>query len=207
MSSSRALPPFSRTLRRSSQGWLSSGRSSLSLARSLHLPAHRCVPPHVSALGLVGASRSCSSDAPAAGAAPPAASPKVAELVEQIASLSLLEAAELTEALKERLGITSAMMMPAGGGGGGGGGGAAAAEAEEEVVVEKTHFTVRLEAFDSGSKIKLIKEVRAYTGLGLKDAKELVEKAPAEIKADVPKEEAEALKEKLEGVGGTVVLD
>lgn len=140
----------------------------------------------------------------------PPTSPKVAALVDEIASLSLLEAAELTEALKTRLGITSAMMAPAAGGGGGGGGGAAApAEAAEEAApaAEKTHFTIKLEKFDAASKIKLIKEVRAYTGLGLKEAKELVEGAPTEIKADVPKAEAETLKEKLEGVGATVALE
>lgn len=111
--------------------------------------------------------------------------------------------------VQEKLGITTAMMAPAGGGGGGGGAGPAAAAAEEApaAAAEKTHFTVKLEKFDAGSKIKLIKEVRAFTGLGLKEAKELVESAPTDIKADVAKAEAEALKEKLEGVGGTIVLD
>lgn len=75
------------------------------------------------------------------------------------------------------------------------------------MAAEKTHFTIKLEKFDAGSKIKLIKEVRAYTGLGLKEAKELVESSPAEIKAEVPKEEAESVKAKLEGVGGTVALE
>ena len=99
-------------------------------------------------------------------------------------------------------------MAPAGGGGGGGAPAAAAAPAEEAAApAEKTHFVIKLEKFDAGTKIKLIKEVRAYTGLGLKEAKELVEGAPTEIKADVPKEEAEKLKEKLEGVGGTVLLE
>ena len=86
---------------------------------------------------------------------------------------------------------------------------AAAASPPEETApaAEKTHFTVKLEKFDTGSKIKLIKEVRAFTGLGLKEAKELVEGSPAEIKAEVPKTDAEALKEKLEGVGGTIVLE
>jgi len=136
-------------------------------------------------------------------------SPKIAELVEQIASLSLLEASELTEALRERLGITSAMMMPAGGGGGGPGAGAAAAApvAEEAPAAEKTHFTIKLEKFDSASKIKLIKEVRAYTGLGLKEAKDLVESAPCEVKVNVAKEEAEETKQKFEAVGGSVVLE
>ncbi|KAL3929672.1 MAG: hypothetical protein SGPRY_001857 [Prymnesium sp.] len=129
--------------------------------------------------GAGGGARSCSSSAESKPH-----SAKIDALVEQIAALSLLEASELTEALKVRrvpqpehtlhiaiqlshpyaaqtkLGISSAMMMPSGGGGGGGGGGAAAPAAEEaEAVVEKTHFTVKLEAFDAASKIKLIKEV------------------------------------------------
>jgi large subunit ribosomal protein L7/L12 len=100
------------------------------------------------------------------------------------------------------------MMMPAGGGGGGGApAGGAAPAAEAAAVEEKTHFTIKLDAFDAGSKIKLIKEVRAYTSLGLKEAKELVEKAPCEVKANVPKEEAEEVKAKFEAVGGTVTLD
>ena len=99
------------------------------------------------------------------------------------------------------------MMAPAGGGGAAPAAAAAAPAAEEAPAAEKTHFTIKLEKFDASSKIKLIKEVRAYTGLGLKEAKELVEGAPAEIKADVPKAEAEQLKEKLEGVGGTVLLE
>ena len=136
--------------------------------------------------------RCLSTAAPSSEGEAPATSPKVAALVDEIAALSLLEAAELTEALKARLGITSAMMMPAGGGGGGAAG-APAAEAEPEApAAEKTHFTVKLEKFDAGAKIKLIKEVRAFTGLGLKEAKELVEGAPAEIKADVKKEEVRA---------------
>jgi len=140
-----------------------------------------------------------------------AASPKVEALAEQIASLSLLEASELTELLKSRLGISSSMMMGPGNMGGGVAAGAegagAAAEAPAAAAAEKTHFTVKLEKFDASSKIKLIKEVRAYTGLGLKEAKELVESAPAEIKADVPKEDAEAVKAKFEAVGGTVALE
>ena len=71
----------------------------------------------------------------------------------------------------------------------------------------KTHFTVKLEKFDPATKIKLIKEVRAATGLGLKEAKEAVEGAPKELKADVKKEEAEELKAKLEAVGGTVTIE
>jgi large subunit ribosomal protein L7/L12 len=99
------------------------------------------------------------------------------------------------------------MMAPAAGAAPAAGGAPAAAAEEAAPAAEKTHFTIKLEKFDAGSKIKLIKEVRAYTGLGLKEAKELVEGAPTEIKADVPKEEAESLKEKLEGVGGTIALE
>jgi large subunit ribosomal protein L7/L12 len=161
-------------------------------------------------VGMAGA-RHCSSEAGAGSSseADKPTSPKVAELVDQIASLSLLEAAELTDALKARLGITSAMLAPVGGGGGGGGGGAAPAAAAEEAApaAEKTHFTIKLEKFDAATKIKLIKEVRAFTGLGLKEAKELVESAPTEIKAEVAKAEAEEVKAKLEGVGGTIVLE
>ena len=99
-------------------------------------------------------------------------------------------------------------MAPAAGAGAGAAPAAAAAPAEEAAApAEKTHFAIKLEKFDAASKIKLIKEVRAYTGLGLKESKELVEGAPAEIKADVPKAEAESLKEKLEAVGGTIVLE
>ena len=80
-------------------------------------------------------------------------SPKIAELVEQIAELSLLEASELTDALKERLGITS-VMMPAVGGGGGGNGSGESAETEEPAT-EKTHVTIKLDKFDASSKSAL----------------------------------------------------
>ena len=138
--------------------------------------------------------------------AAPEVSPKIQALVDQISELTLLEASELTDALKEKLGISGAMMMPAGGGGGGPAPAAAAAE-EEEAAPEKLIFTIKLAKFDAASKIKLIKEVRAYTGLGLKEAKELVESAPCDIKADVAKEEAEEVKAKFEAVGGSVLLD
>ena len=91
--------------------------------------------------------------------AAPEVSPKIQALVDQISELTLLEASELTDALKEKLGISGAMMMPAGGGGGGPAPAAAAAE-EEEAVPEKLIFTIKLAKFDAASKIKLIKEVR-----------------------------------------------
>ena len=135
--------------------------------------------------------------------AAPEVSPKIQALVDQISELTLLEASELTDALKEKLGISGAMMMPAGGGGPAP---AAAAAEQEEAAPEKLIFTIKLAKFDAATKIKLIKEVRAITGLGLKEAKELVEKAPSDVKADVKKEEAEEIKKKLEEVGGTVEL-
>jgi large subunit ribosomal protein L7/L12 len=146
-----------------------------------------------------GSIRYCS-NAPAA-----ASSPKLEALVDEISSLTLLEAAELTDLLKEKLGISSAMMMPMGGAAPA----AAAAPAEEEAPAAeaKTIFTVRLEKFDPATKIKLIKEVRAITQLGLKESKELVEKAPNDVKVDVKQEEADEIKAKLEAVGGTVAID
>ena len=165
------------------------------------------LPRALALRGPLGAARRfCATEA----AAP--LSPKVQQLVDEIAGLTLLEASELTEALKEKLGITTAMAMPmpaAGAAPAAGGGGAAAAPAAEEAPAAeaKTHFTVKLEKFDPATKIKLIKEVRAATGLGLKEAKEAVEGAPKELKADVKKEEAEELKAKLEAVGGTVTIE
>ena len=88
---------------------------------------------------------------------------------------------------------------------GGEAGGAEAAPVEEEAA-EKTHFDVELAGFDAATKIKLIKEVRGALGLGLKEAKETVEKSPSFIKKEMAKEEAEALKAALEKVGGTVNL-
>lgn len=88
---------------------------------------------------------------------------------------------------------------------GGGGGGAAAAKAEEKV--EKTVFDVKLEGFDAAAKIKVIKEVRGFTDLGLKEAKDLVEKAPTLLKKGVTKDEAEKIIEKMKGVGAKVTME
>ena len=120
------------------------------------------------------------------------------KLAEEIVGLTLLEAGELKTILKDEYGIEpaagGAVMMA----GPGGGGDAAAAE-------EKTEFTVVLKSAGD-KKINVIKEVRAITGLGLKEAKDLVEGAPKEVKADVPKDEAEELKGKLEAAGAEVEL-
>ena len=153
-----------------------------------------CIPRLASGRSVVLSAVQCRSCASSAGDGSPApVSPKIEALVEQISALTLLEAAELTDALKERLGISSAMMMPAAGGGGPAAGAAAPAE-EEEAAPAKTVFTVRLEKFEASSKIKLIKEVRAIAGLGLKESKELVENLPKDVKVDVKEEEANELK-------------
>lgn len=124
----------------------------------------------------------------------------VEELVEKIGGLTLVEASELKKALEDKFGVTAAapmmMGMPMAGGAAG-----AAAPAEEE----KTSFDVELS--DSGSqKINVIKAVRELVGLGLKEAKDLVDGAPKMVKEGVTKEEAESIKKKLEDVGAKVTL-
>ncbi len=126
-------------------------------------------------------------------------STKLADIATTIKSLTVLEAADLVKMLEEELGIQAAapMMMA---GGGAGGGAAAAAPVEE-----KTSFNVLLKEAGA-NKIGVIKEVRAVTNLGLKEAKDLVEAAPKVVKEAVPKAEAEDLKKKLEAAGAKVEL-
>ena len=124
------------------------------------------------------------------------ASEKVTALIEEISNLSVLELSELVHALEEKFGVSAAAVAaPAAGAAG------AAAPAEEE----KTEFDVVMKSFGA-EKIKVIKEVRAITGLGLAEAKALVEKVPAKIKEGVSKDDAEALKKQLEVVGAEVEL-
>ena len=124
------------------------------------------------------------------------ASEKVTAMIEEIKTMSVLELSELVHALEETFGVSAAAVAaPAAGAAG------AAAPAEEE----KTEFDVVMKSFGS-EKIKVIKEVRAITGLGLAEAKALVEGVPAKIKEAVSKDEAEALKKQLEGVGAEVEL-
>ena len=142
------------------------------------------------------------SDEPASLAQAP---PKVQELFERIKTLNTVEVHLLQEVLKERLGSDQ---LFSGDFGAASGGGAASEEKEEEVKVEeKTAFDLKLTGFDAKSKIKVIKEIRSITALGLKEAKELVEGAPKVIKKDIKKEEAEELKAKIEAVGGTVEIE
>ena len=121
----------------------------------------------------------------------------VAKLVEELSKLTVMEAAELAKALEEEWGVSAAAAVAVAGPAGGG----AAAEAVEE----KDEFDVILTG-DGGKKIQVIKEVRAITGLGLTEAKALVEGAPKAVKEGVNKEEAEKLKKQLEEAGATVEL-
>jgi large subunit ribosomal protein L7/L12 len=135
----------------------------------------------------------------------PDVSPRVIRLADDICSLTLLEVHDMTTILTKRLGLSgSPMPMMAAGAAPAAGAGAAAPAAAEE---EQTEFAVKLEGFDPAQKIKVIKEVRAATELGLKEAKDLVEGAPAVLKKGLKKEDAEAIKEKIEKVGGKVVLE
>ena len=121
------------------------------------------------------------------------ASEKVTALIEEVKALSVLELADLVHALEEAFGVSAAAAA------------VAAAPAAGPVVEEKTEFDVVMTEFGA-EKIKVIKEVRSITGLGLAEAKALVEGVPAKIKEGISKEDAEALKAQLEGVGATVEL-
>lgn len=125
------------------------------------------------------------------------------EILEKLKSLTLLEASELVKEIEEAFGVSAAapvgggMMMMAPGA-------APGAAAEAEVEVEKTEFDVVLEEFPADKKIAVLKEVRGITGLGLKEAKELVESVPKALKEGIAKEEAEEIKKKLEETGAKV---
>ncbi|MEI9993957.1 MAG: 50S ribosomal protein L7/L12 [Rhizomicrobium sp.] len=120
---------------------------------------------------------------------------KIEQLVEDLSGLTVLEAADLAKLLEEKWGVSAAAPVAA----------AAAAPVAAAAAVEKTEFTVVLT--DAGDKkINVIKEVRAITGLGLKEAKDLVEGAPKEVKADVSKDEAAKIKKQLEDAGAKVEL-
>ncbi len=121
----------------------------------------------------------------------------IAKLVEELSKLTVLEAADLAKALEEAWGVSAAAAVAVAGPAAGGGD---AAPAEE-----KTEFDVVLTG-DGGKKIQVIKEVRAITGLGLTEAKALVEGAPKPVKEGVNKAEAEEIKKKIEEAGGTVEL-
>lgn len=124
------------------------------------------------------------------------ASEKITALIEEVKGLTVLELSELVHALEEEFGVSAAAMAaPAAGGAAGG-----------EATAEKTEFDVVLAGFDAAAKIKVIKVVREITGLGLADAKGLVEGAPKALKEGVSKDEAEEMKKKLEEAGAKVEL-
>ena len=120
----------------------------------------------------------------------------LAKIVDQLSDLTVMEAAELSKLLEEKWGVSAAAPVAVAAAGGAAGGEAAA---------EKTEFDVILASM-GGNKIAVIKEVRAITGLGLKEAKDLVEGAPKPVKEGASKDEAEELKKKLEEAGATVEL-
>ncbi|MEM6675357.1 MAG: 50S ribosomal protein L7/L12 [Planctomycetota bacterium] len=126
--------------------------------------------------------------------------PELQTIADQLDGLTLLQASKLVKALEEKWGVSAAapaaVAMAAPGAGGGGG----------DAAEEKTEFNVVLESAGD-KKIQVIKEVRAITGLGLKDAKEIVDNAPKPIKEGVAKDEAEAMKKQLEEAGASVKLD
>ena len=133
---------------------------------------------------------------------------KIIKIVDKIANMTLIEASDLSYLLKKKLGLPDSAMPYYGGMGGQIGSSAPdLAAKEEEKIPEKTNFDIRLEKFDASAKIKVIKEVRTFTSLGLKEAKELVEKLPAMIKKGVGKEEADQIVEKLKAIGATAVLE
>ncbi|MCP9818896.1 50S ribosomal protein L7/L12 [Synechococcus sp. Cruz-9H2] len=123
---------------------------------------------------------------------------KTDDILESLKTLSLLEASELVKQIEEAFGVSAAasagVMM------------AAAPAAAAEAAEEQTEFDVILDGFDAAAKIKVLKAVREATGLGLGEAKALVEAAPKAVKEGIAKDEAEALKKSIEEVGGKVTI-
>ncbi|MCP9839163.1 50S ribosomal protein L7/L12 [Synechococcus sp. J7-Johnson] len=123
---------------------------------------------------------------------------KTDDILESLKTLSLLEASELVKQIEEAFGVSAAasagVMM------------AAAPAAAAEAAEEQTEFDVILDGFDAAAKIKVLKAVREATGLGLGEAKALVEAAPKAVKEGITKDEAEALKKSIEEVGGKVTI-
>jgi large subunit ribosomal protein L7/L12 len=121
----------------------------------------------------------------------------VEQILDAISSMTVLEVSELVKAMETKFGVSAAAPVAVA---------AAAPGAAAAPVEEKTEFTVILKSFEDSKKISVIKEVRAVTGLGLKEAKDLVEGAPKPIKENVSKEEAAKIKESVTAAGGTVEI-
>ncbi|MFP4509141.1 MAG: 50S ribosomal protein L7/L12 [Spirochaetota bacterium] len=126
------------------------------------------------------------------------AAPTKEDILEAIANMTVLEVSELVSAMEEKFGVTAAAPVAVAAAGAG------AADAGGAEAEEQTEFNVILKGIADGQKIPVIKEVRAITGLGLKEAKELVEAGGKAVKEGVDKAEAASLKEKLEAAGGVV---
>ncbi len=134
-------------------------------------------------------------------------SPQVEQIFQKIIQLDTIEVHLLTELVNEKLGFQK--LSPAqreAAARGGAGSGKTITNKEDQKEVEKTIFDLKLTSFDEKSKIKVIKEIRAITGLGLKEAKELVEGVPKVVKKDIKMEEAQEIKVKLEAVGATIEI-
>ena len=125
-------------------------------------------------------------------------SEKISQIVEELKTLSLLEASELVSAIEETFGVDASAA--------GGGGMVIAATTPTEEVEEKTEFDISLDEVPADKKIAILKIVRGITGLGLKEAKELVESAPKVIQEGIAKDAAEDAKKQIEGAGGKVSL-
>ena len=122
------------------------------------------------------------------------------EILEAIASMTVLEVSELVKMMEEKFGVSAAAPVAIAAGG------AAAGAAPAAAAEEKTEFNVILKAFEDSKKIAVIKEVRTVTGLGLKEAKDLVEGAPKPLKENVSKEEAAKIKDAITAAGGTIEI-
>lgn len=147
---------------------------------------------------------------PTAHRSPP--TDRVFRLVDEVSSLTMSEFADLGSILMKKMGMEELPVMGVLNAGAASGlsqmaAKAPAGDAPKEKKQEKTAFELKLESFDAASKIKVIKEIRGFTELGLKEAKDLVEKTPAVFKQGVSKEDAEKIIEKLKAVGGKVVME
>jgi large subunit ribosomal protein L7/L12 len=125
-------------------------------------------------------------------------SEKIDQIIESLKTLTLLEASELVTKIEETFGVDASASV--------GGGMVVAATTPLEEIEEKTEFTLRLDEVPADKKIAVLKVVRSLTGLGLKEAKELVEAAPKQIQENMPKDAAEAAKKEIEDVGGKASL-
>ncbi|KAL6841952.1 hypothetical protein ACP4OV_028464 [Aristida adscensionis] len=133
--------------------------------------------------------------------------PKLARIADELLALSPAELDDYAALLRLKLRLSLTSSAAAGAAPAGGGDAGAGAAGAEEAAAVKTAFDVKIEKYDAAAKIKIIKEVRAVTDLGLKEAKELVEKAPVVVRAGLTKEEAEALAAKLKAAGAAVALE